>query len=67
MSKKEKYLNLSSDFDDLRHGYGAKEKTVAGAKLFGKSIFNVTKFVFTSAIPAFNEKSKEVIEKNKSK
>ena len=67
MSEEEKYYKLSSDFDDLRHGYGAKEKTVAGVKLFGKSIFNVTKYVFTTAIPAVTEQMKKNIEKNKSK
>lgn len=63
----DKYYSLSNDLDDLRFGYGAEDKAVAGAKILGKGIFNVTKFVFSAAIPAATEQMKREVEKNKSK
>jgi hypothetical protein len=61
--KDRKYLNLSQDLDDLRFGFGAKEKTVAGLKLFGKSLFNVAKFTVTEALPEMNKRMEEEIKK----
>jgi hypothetical protein len=44
--KKPDYYDMSEAIDDIRHGsYGAKEKTVAGIKLFAKGIFNVGKYI----------------------
>lgn len=65
MSDDDKYYSLSNDMDDLRFGLGAKDKTIAGAKIFGKSIFNVGKFVFTSAIPAATDHLEREAEKKK--
>jgi len=62
----DKYFSLSNDLDDLRFGYGTKDKAVAGAKLLGKGIFNVTRFVFSSAVPAA-EQMKSDMERKKSK
>lgn len=68
MSKvKEKYYSVSGELDDLRYGFGAKDKAIAGVKLISKSAFNVTKFIFTVAMPAYTEKMKEDIERRKSK
>ena len=64
---KDKYYSVSEDLDELRYGYGAKDKTVAGVKIISKSAFNVTKFIFTTALPAFGEAAKRVAESRKSK
>lgn len=63
----EKYLSLSGDLDEFRHGFGAQDKAIAGVKILGKSAFNVTKFIFTSAIPDATERMKDDIERRKSK
>lgn len=52
-----KYLNLSDDWSELVDGYGAKEKSVAGLKLLGKSVFNVGKFAFTELLPKVAEEA----------
>lgn len=52
-----KYLSLSEDWSDLVDGYGAKERSIAGLKLLGKSIFNVGKFTFTEALPKIAEEA----------
>lgn len=40
------YYDMSQAVDDIRYGsYGAKEKTVAGIKLFAKGVFNVGKYL----------------------
>lgn len=38
------YFSLSGAVDDVSLAYGAKEKTVASAKLVGKTIFNTALF-----------------------
>jgi len=62
-----KYLSLSKDFDDLRFGFGAKEKTVAGLKLFGKGLFNMAKFTVTEALPEMNKRMEEELKKKQKK
>jgi hypothetical protein len=40
----EYYFKLGDAVDDVSMGYGAKEKAIAGAKLAGKTLFNVALF-----------------------
>lgn len=60
--KKKEYYDLSGAVDEFRFGAsGAKEKTLAGAKLFGKGLFNAAKFAVKEVLPAAVE---EVAKKN---
>lgn len=43
-SYKMKYYNLKDAVNDVAHSVGGKEKSVASAKLFGKTLFNTTLF-----------------------
>lgn len=52
------YYSLSNDLDELRHGFGVREKSIAGAKLAGKTLFNVGKFSL-GALAKFPEKASE--------
>ncbi|MFL9865855.1 hypothetical protein PQR67_16895 [Paraburkholderia fungorum] len=58
----DKYLSLSEDWSELVDGYGAKERSIAGLKLFGKSIFNVGKFAITEALPKMAEQTAKMAE-----
>jgi len=62
---KSSYLSLSQDLDDLRYGYGAKEKTFAGLKLLGKGLFNVAKFTVKEGLPAVNKRLEDQIKEHK--
>jgi hypothetical protein len=58
----DKYLSLSEDWSELVDGYGAKERSIAGLKLLGKSIFNVGKFTLTEALPRMAEQTAKMAE-----
>ncbi|WP_143189342.1 hypothetical protein [Paraburkholderia lycopersici] len=58
----DEYLSLSEDWSELVDGYGAKERSIAGLKLLGKSIFNVGKFTFTEALPKMAERAAQMAE-----
>ncbi|MBR7901172.1 MULTISPECIES: hypothetical protein [Burkholderia cepacia complex] len=58
----DKYLSLSEDWSELMDGYSAKERSIAGLKLLGKSIFNVGKFTLTEALPKMAEKTAKMAE-----
>ncbi|MEK6368028.1 MAG: hypothetical protein V4803_16685 [Burkholderia gladioli] len=62
MENDDKYLSLSEDWSGLVHGYGAKERSVAGLKLLGKSIFNVGRYAFTEALPKMAEHTAKMAE-----
>lgn len=62
-AEEKKYLSLSQDLDDLRFGFGAKEKAVAGLRLFGKGLLNVAKFTVTEAMPEMNKRMAEELKK----
>ena len=50
-SKKDsKYFSMDDELFDLKHG-DAKDKSVAALKMFGKGLFNTSKFLVTKAIP----------------
>jgi len=61
---KEKYLSLSGDLDELRYGGSATDKSIAGLKLIGKSLFNATKFTFSEAVPAVISAQQKAIDKS---
>ncbi|KVE75810.1 hypothetical protein WI98_11930 [Burkholderia vietnamiensis] len=61
-SDDDKYLSLSEDWSELVDGYGAKERSVAGLKILGKSIFNIGKFAFTEALPKIAEQTARMAE-----
>ena len=50
-SKKDsEYFSMDDEIFDLKHG-DAKDKSVAALKMFGKGLFNTSKFLVTKAIP----------------
>ncbi len=57
--KDSNYLKLSDDFDQLKNGYDALDKAAGGAKLLGKSLFNVGKFAFTVVLPKMAEEAEK--------
>jgi hypothetical protein len=65
MSEEDKpgYFKMSNALDDFNYSFGAKEKTVAGLKLFGKGIFNVARYATTEVLPEVARRAEE--EKNK--
>jgi hypothetical protein len=65
--KDKKYLSLANEIDDLRYGLGAKDKSIAGLKLVGKSLFNVTKLIFSEILPAFVAAQQKEINKQTKK
>ena len=60
---KSSYFKRSKALDEFNDGFGAKEKPVAGLKLFGKGIFNVAKYATTEVLPSVARRTEE--EKNK--
>jgi len=44
--KDDEYYSLSEAYDDMKYSFGAKDKAVAGLKLFGKGLFNTGKYLF---------------------
>jgi hypothetical protein len=48
--KDSEYLSMDDEIFDLKHG-DAKDKSVAALKMFGKGLFNTSKFLVTKAIP----------------
>lgn len=43
--KKPDYYSLSEAYDEMKYSFGAKDKTVAGLKLFAKGLFNTGKAI----------------------
>jgi hypothetical protein len=60
-----KYSSLSNDIDDFRHSSGVGSKSMAGAKVLAKSLFNVGVFAVTEVLPGMVEAQKKAIEKQK--
>ncbi|MFP6847556.1 MAG: hypothetical protein VCA57_02555 [Pseudomonas sp.] len=52
------YFDLKQATNDIGDALGAKEKSIAGAKLFGKTLFNTILFAGKTAV----EKGKEISE-----
>lgn len=52
------YYDLKQAASDIGYASGAKEKSIAGAKLFGKTLFNTALFAGRAVI----EKGKEISE-----
>ena len=59
MSNKEKYFSISEAVEDISSSFGAKETATASLKLFGKGIFNVTKYATTEILPEIVKRAKE--------
>ncbi len=47
--KKPEYYSLSEAYDEMKYSFGAKDKTVAGLKLFAKGIFNTGKAILNES------------------
>lgn len=54
---------LKESLDEVRYAQG-KDKAVAGAKLIGKSLFNVGRFAIKEAVPTVLDNMAENAEKN---
>jgi len=61
------YFKMSDALDDLTMSFGAKDKAVAGLKLFGKGIFNVGKFAVAEVLPTAAEQMAHTNIKNSDK
>lgn len=61
-----KYLTISKEIGELRDGMGFKSKSIAGAKIFAKSAFNIGKFIVTELPPEI-EKAKKREEQKRAK
>jgi len=61
--KEDPYFNMSDAVDELR--FGSTGKTVAGLKLVGKGLYNLTRYTFMEAIPEFNSRLQKEIDKKK--
>ncbi|RHW21289.1 hypothetical protein [Pseudomonas jilinensis] len=48
--RKKLYFDLKEAVNDISFSCGAKEKTFAGAKLLGKTLFNTTLFLGTEIV-----------------
>ncbi|MBC3884055.1 hypothetical protein [Undibacterium griseum] len=65
--EKDPYYKMSDALDELRYdAVGKTGKTVAGLKLVGKGLYNLTRFTFKEAIPEFNNRAQKEIDKAKS-
>ncbi len=58
-----KYYSAKEAIDEFNDAYGASEKTVAGAKLVGKSLFNIGRFVTSELLPGMLEQGAKDLEK----
>lgn len=47
--KSDEYFSLSEAYDDVKNSFGAKDKAMAGLKLFGKGLFNTGKYLLKEA------------------
>ncbi|MBK1889298.1 hypothetical protein Undi14_04580 [Undibacterium sp. 14-3-2] len=68
--KKEKdpYYKMSDALDELRFdAVGKTDKAVAGLKLVGKGLYNITRFTFKEALPEINSRAQKEINNTKSK
>ena len=63
-SKKD-YYSPKEAIDDLRYADGAGEKALAGAKLIGKSLFNIGSFGAKELLPRAFEQGAKNLEKRK--
>ncbi len=61
------YYSPREAIDDVRYAIGAGETAVAGAKLVGKSLFNIGKFVGGSLLPDFLETRARMYEQKEDK
>ena len=59
-----KYFKIGEAIDDIGYASGAKDKTIASLKLFGKGVFNIGKFAATEIFPAALETAARSVEKN---
>lgn len=50
------YYSAKETVDDVRYAIGAGETAVAGAKLVGKSLFNIGKFIAGDLLPSALDK-----------
>lgn len=62
---KDKYLSLSDNIDEFRYSDGAVDKSLAGLKIVGKSLFNVGKFAFSEVLPKAMDHMEKESEKYK--
>lgn len=59
------YYSHKEAIDDLRYADGAGEKALAGAKLIGKSLFNIGRFGAKELLPRAFEQGAKNLEKRK--
>lgn len=59
MSGDKKYLDLSNDIDDFKYAVDGMDRTKAGMKVFGKSLFNVGKYAVKEVLPEMAKRAEE--------
>ena len=62
---KKDYYSPKEAIDDLKYADGAGEKAIAGAKLIGKSLFNIGKFGTKELLPRILEQGAKNLDKSK--
>lgn len=64
-NNKSRYFDMTKAIDEFSHGsFGAKDKAVAGLKILGKGLFNVTKYAASEILPAVAEQAAKSIVRN---
>lgn len=62
------YYKMSDALDELRFdAVGKTGKTVAGLKLVGKGLYNITRFTFKEALPEINSRAQKEVNNAKSR
>lgn len=61
------YYAIDEAFDEFSHANGAGNKVLAGAKLVGKSLFNIGRFTSAVALPYLLEDAAKKAEKSMKK
>jgi hypothetical protein len=63
MMKNQVILNCLKILKNSNKSYGAKEKAIAGLKIFGKSLFNAGKYTYVEILPrSLENQAKSVIQ-----
>mgnify|MGYP007087627617 CR=1 FL=1 len=65
--KEGKYLSLKESVDEFKDADNAGGKALAGAKIVGKSLFNIGRFAVAEALPSFLEQTAKQAEKSMKK
>ncbi len=59
-----KYMSVKDSIDDFKYAFDAREKATAGAKIVGKSLFNVGRFALAELLPSMLETAADNGEKS---